>query len=321
MGRLLRITIIVLSVIAFSSSLDAQSSDCFQLPPGLTDVESLQWDQSGTTPLIGIGQINDNRFLQSWLTFDIASGTLESTLLPDTFIGLQVVDTLGLEEAFINNGIYLSVSPSETRAVYFPLEESTYYAESLFAVDLSTMQETDLGELPIYTLVETMWLSDSELLIVHAPPLGIGYGILTVNLETGQITNISEAIDVIIGRPAISPDGEQLAISGIVTDPQEMLIYNLVEDRLIEHIQLDVSLLSDLQPVWSENNHIFAIGLDENIDFNVFQIDLDSDEVTSIALLESDPLRNFYTDWLLSEQDRYVMFITLDERSLQIECF
>lgn len=284
-------------------------------------MESLKWDQSGTTPLIGIGQINVNRFIQSWLTLDIASGTVEPTLLPDTFIAYQIVDALGLEESFVNNEVFISVSPSQTHAIYVSLEESTYYAESLFVVDLNTMQETDLGELPIYTLIETVWLSDSELLIVHAPPEGIGYGILKIDLISGQLTNISEPLDVIIGRPAISPDGEQLAISGIVTDPQEMLIYNLVEDRLIERIQLDVSLLSDLQPMWSENNHIFAIGLDENIDFNVFQIDLNSEEVTSIALLESDPLRNFYTDWLLSEQDRYVMFITLDERSLQIECF
>ena len=295
-------------------TISAQPTPCPGIPTGISNVSNISWDQDSGHVIVGIDQHNENRFLQLWLQWEIETETIKLAHLPNTIMALQIVDTFGLHQEFLSNEIFISLSPSGENAIYFTSGE-------IYKIDTRTMERTVLGEFPIHTIIETIWLSDENILIVHAPPEGIGYGIIQLCLQEDCRNNISENIGSVIGRPSVSSDAQKLAVYDIATN--NLLVYSLLNNSVLKRIALNGSLLGDLPPYWSTNNgSVYVMGLNEDVDMKVFQINLVTGEFIQTISLGSELAQITPANWLFSETKQYIVLSSqFDDRKLHLQCF
>lgn len=296
--------------------LKSQDDNCPQVPLGLSRVNAMEWVENGRVIRFGLGNNNQNPYLQSWIEWEISTDTLTSTTLTGTVEAIQLAERLELQDLFLNNDrLHLRLSPSLHSAIYTLSEPFPY---TLYSTDTDQTEPRQLESLSEnVSELNVLWISDNEAIIVTTPIYGgFGYDLFHICLDASCFTDISALADWVLGKPAVDLVNRRVAAYN--GNASTMVIYGLDAQSIQTQIPLDMVLLHNLQPVWADDGSLlYVIGFSSNLNLALFSITIDTQEIVHVTDIQQ-ALPEQPNDWLIAPDAQWLVFAT---PQLTLECY
>jgi hypothetical protein len=307
------VTILLLAILSKSQLL---ADVCPTFPLDLHSISNLEWGVKGQSIRMNIGTSPENLYLKSDIEWDIVSGELKSTTKTGTVEAIQFAEQAKITEKFLgqNDETHLELSPSLKYGLYTQKDPVPY---QLYSFNLDSRKTIKLGLLSEnLSAIHYAWYFDDKAVVTVEPMYGSGYQVIDVCLDGSCFTDLSQLINQPVERPAILNSQTMLATSS--SDTSTVWLYNLSTKKIVSKFTLNVRLLPNLNPIWSENGKsLFLVGFNQDLSkLSVYEFNLGNQNLKEITTLDKNIMS--INDWLIAPEKNLVV---LSIPEIVVKCY
>ena len=295
------------------TTVSAQVEPCPNIPTGLINISSLEWNTGNENIRVSIGNRYQSEYLQTKLLWDVFSGEVHAIANERIVQVLSLVNKLDIGGRFFTeydaSHLSLSTVNESDYALYVVGDPKT-----VFSVNVESLETLELGHLPDnLSDLSVLWYDKDKAIIVVEPIYDTGYWVYDVCVDGSCFLDITEILGYLPERPILNGGYNRLAMAG----SSSITIFDLENQSIYQVLPISFHLLQNINPIWSDDEQsIYFWGFDDSLtDLVVYELDLSTGDIeVTVTVDYADSINQ----WMIIPDKHILIWTDVD---LHIQCY